>query len=294
MWFELPKMARKLTTLDGEHRKLTSDMTVISTPDRVLWRSRALWAALIPRLPRKRPIFCSKPLCSSLAARAARAATWACSARAPCATSAVLTTMASRRVRPPRRSSSRLPAAPLPALAKTAAASLMVARSPSEQPHLQFRVKRFQAMMGADIPRDFIVDTLERLGCEVAQTEDADVLSVISPTFRPDLPREIDLYEEVLRLYGMDNIPLRFLLVAAVLACARTRSSWTRKSIALFSACGINETMTYSFAAGDDLDKLRMKERRPGRGGRTHQSHEFGAGVHAPHCGSRLAAQRRA
>ena len=62
-------------------------------------------------------------------------------------------------------------------------------------------------MMGAEIPREFIVEILERLGCKVEDTADEDVLDVVSPTFRPDLPREIDLYEEVLRLYGMDRIP---------------------------------------------------------------------------------------
>ncbi len=60
-----------------------------------------------------------------------------------------------------------------------------------------------------------------------------------------------------------------------------------------FLACGINETMTYSFAAGDDLDKLRMKEDSLGEAVEP-STYEFGAGVHAPHCGSRLAAQRRA
>ena len=33
------------------------------------------------------------------------------------------------------------------------------------------------------------------------------MLSVLPPTFRPDLEREIDLYEEVLRLWGMASIP---------------------------------------------------------------------------------------
>ena len=47
---------------------------------------------------------------------------------------------------------------------------------------------------------------LQRLGCEVNAKEE-DTLKVVPPTFRPDLEREIDLYEEVLRLYGMDRIP---------------------------------------------------------------------------------------
>ena len=63
-------------------------------------------------------------------------------------------------------------------------------------------------MMGADIPADFIEDILVRLGCAVEATDDAvGALACVPPTFRPDLEREIDLYEEVLRLWGMDRIP---------------------------------------------------------------------------------------
>lgn len=73
---------------------------------------------------------------------------------------------------------------------------------PTARPELIFRIPRFVAMMGADIPADFIEDILVRLGCAVEATDDASVLSVLPPTFRPDLEREIDLYEEVLRLWA--------------------------------------------------------------------------------------------
>ena len=55
----------------------------------------------------------------------------------------------------------------------------------SEEAHLTFRIPRFNAMMGANISRDFIVEILGRLGCKVEDGEDADTLAVTSPTFRP-------------------------------------------------------------------------------------------------------------
>ena len=57
------------------------------------------------------------------------------------------------------------------------------------------------------MPPHFVEDVLRRLGCEVGAGPDADALAVTAPTFRPDLVREIDLYEEVLRLWGMDRVP---------------------------------------------------------------------------------------
>ena len=128
----------------------------------------------------------------------------------------------------------------------------------SEEAHLSFRIPRFNAMMGANIPREFIVEILERLGCKVEDGADADTLAVTSPTFRPDLPREIDLYEEVLRLYGMDQIE-------ATLPGGRGRFGTVSheqhvKNVVndTLRASGMNETMTYSFAEPGELEKLRL------------------------------------
>ena len=129
----------------------------------------------------------------------------------------------------------------------------------SEPRALRFRMPRFCAMMGADIPRDFVEDALARLGCEVADAaSDADALSVVAPTFRPDLEREIDLYEEVLRLWGMDRIPAT-LPGGPGRVGTRTRAEHVMDAInRTLRASGLNETMTYSFAEPGDLERLRM------------------------------------
>ncbi len=120
-----------------------------------------------------------------------------------------------------------------------------------------FRVPRFCAHVGADIPLSFIVDALCRLGCSVDATNE-EALQVVVPTFRPDLEREIDLYEEVLRLYGMDRIP-------PTLPGGRGRigeRSLAEQKMAVIHnalrASGLNETMTYSFAEPSDIERLRM------------------------------------
>ena len=128
-----------------------------------------------------------------------------------------------------------------------------------EERVLAFRIERFQKMMGEAIPVDFIVECLERLGCAVTD-EGEGVLRVVAPTFRPDLEREIDLYEEVLRLYGMDRIPSTLPAGRGRLGVRTPQQLVDAKLHATLSACGMNETMTYSFAAADDVEKLRMNE----------------------------------
>ena len=128
---------------------------------------------------------------------------------------------------------------------------------------LAFRVQRFQKMMGAKIPCEFIESTLTRLGCSVSSASAAnaagqDTLQVEAPTFRPDLEREIDLYEEVLRIWGMDKIESTLPEGRGRIGSRSREEVVLRKIHSCLNACGINETMTYSFAAEGDLEKLRM------------------------------------
>ncbi len=128
----------------------------------------------------------------------------------------------------------------------------------SDAPTNIFRIERFCDMMGAEITHDFIVDALTRLGCDVTDSDDENVLNVVSPTYRPDLEREIDLYEEALRLWGMDR-------VESTMPASRKRIG-TRSAAELtmtkinntLRACGLNETITYSFAEPSDLEKLQL------------------------------------
>ena len=129
--------------------------------------------------------------------------------------------------------------------------------TPTQPRELPFRIPRFTKMMGVEIPRADIVDILERLDCEVADG-DGDVLQVTAPTCRPDLEREIDLYEEVLRLWGMDLV-VPTLPASPDRVGALTESQLLiRKINRTLTAAGLNETTTYSFTDPADVLKLRL------------------------------------
>lgn len=126
-----------------------------------------------------------------------------------------------------------------------------------ETPRLKFRHERFCAMMGADIPKSEAQDILTRLGCVLTDAGN-DVFGVVVPSFRPDLEREIDLYEEVLRLYGMDRIPSTLPGGRGRIGKLSDAQKVEAKLHDTLRACGLNETMTYAFANPSDLARLRM------------------------------------
>ena len=78
--------------------------------------------------------------------------------------------------------------------------------NPVTSPVLQLRLKRLAKILGAETPPDEVVRILTALGFRPAK-EDAETLRCSVPSFRPDVEREIDLIEEVARIYGFDKIP---------------------------------------------------------------------------------------
>ena len=248
-----------LTTLDGEKRTLTSDMTVISTPE----QGAVALAGVMGGLDTEVTDDTVNILLEAATFEAGRTSR----------TSRNLGLISESSMRYERgvddHGVEARSAAAAALIVEVAGGTVSAAAAddqgiidvwpePSTAAQLGFRIPRFRSMMGAQIPREFIVEILERLGCKVEDTADEDVLDVVSPTFRPDLPREIDLYEEVLRLYGMDLIP-ETLPGGRGRFGVRSHMEHVLDTVnRTMTASGLNETMTFSFAEPTELERLRM------------------------------------
>jgi phenylalanyl-tRNA synthetase beta chain len=126
---------------------------------------------------------------------------------------------------------------------------------PAESRTLTLRVARLNAFLGTDIDAEEVFDILARLGFTVAG--DADLLTVTVPTFRPDVEREVDLIEEVVRVWGMENVTST--LPSAGRAGGLTPEQAWRERIGVgLRGMGLNETMTYAFADPGDLQRLGL------------------------------------
>ena len=121
---------------------------------------------------------------------------------------------------------------------------------------ITLRYQRVLDICGAPIERDFVVRSLTRLGCTVEETGE-DYL-VTPPSFRPDLPREIDLIEEVLRLWGMGRVEATIPAAKNHIGGLTHEQQLTRRVGQILRACGLNETTTFGFAAPGDLEKIHM------------------------------------
>lgn len=84
---------------------------------------------------------------------------------------------------------------------------------PFEARVVEMQVKDLTSFAGLDIPGAEVVAILERLGFGV---EGDGALKVSVPGWRNDVEQAVDLYEEVMRIYGYDRVPMNGKLQATL------------------------------------------------------------------------------
>ena len=79
-----------------------------------------------------------------------------------------------------------------------------------QRARVSMRTERARKVIGVNIPTEQMVADLSRLQLEVARetTPTGEVLHVQAPSYRFDMAIEEDLIEEVVRLFGYNNIPV--------------------------------------------------------------------------------------
>lgn len=156
---------------------------------------------------------------------------------------------------------------------RVSANSLGLELKPWKAPLLPLRRARAENLIGVPFKPDFCVQTLEKLGCgveavkepaKVADSEGKEVWQVTVPSHRPDLEREVDLIEEVARVYGFDNLPETVPMAKRPLALAgqpESRFQFVNRVKSWAAGLGLNEVITFSFVGHKELDFLGAPEK---------------------------------
>ncbi|XZE21529.1 phenylalanine--tRNA ligase subunit beta [Pirellulaceae bacterium SH449] len=114
------------------------------------------------------------------------------------------------------------------------------------------RANRIRDVLGIEVPWSESLDILTRLGCQIdpagstaTSEKDAESATVTPPSYRMDLVREIDLIEEIARIYGYDKIP-EDAMVPMVSSARRPRDVMMSTVRNVCCGFGFDETMTPS------------------------------------------------
>ena len=130
---------------------------------------------------------------------------------------------------------------------------------------LRLRDERTEGVLGTAIPRDEAAEILRRL--EFGVTDASDGLDVTVPAFRRgDVTREIDLVEEVARLWGLDKLPYTLPSRRGATGVLTPEQRLRRRAEDALAGAGLSEILGWVFAAPDLVDRLRIPADDPRHG----------------------------
>jgi len=125
--------------------------------------------------------------------------------------------------------------------------------------NIPLALSRVNAVIGTAIEGSEVIRILQSIGMEVKENEPGKYL-VTPPTYRVDITREIDLIEEVARLYGYDRVPVTLPDVAVTEMAAIPRLDLEERIRTVLTGNGYNEVINYSFISPQSVDYLGLIE----------------------------------
>lgn len=137
--------------------------------------------------------------------------------------------------------------------------SIDVYKNIREEKRIELRPNRVNDLLGVNLSQEDMINYLERLNLKTSIEEDK--LSVVVPTFRLDLEEEVDLIEEIGRLYGFHNIETKPLVGVLTRGGKPYERIVQDRADLILQGLGLNQTMTYSFISPKVYDKLNLDEK---------------------------------
>ncbi len=136
---------------------------------------------------------------------------------------------------------------------------------PAEPVTIDLSVDRTNRVLGTDLAGDQIARLLQSVDFDVRPADTEDHFTVVAPSFRMDISRPEDLMEEVARLHGYDRIPATFPAITDSKVSTSPALAFRERIKVLMTGFGFVESITYSFGAKKDYDRLGLAESDPRR-----------------------------
>ena len=127
---------------------------------------------------------------------------------------------------------------------------------PHENKVAELNFERLNRFVGKVIPREKVIEILRNL--EIDVKDNGDTLTLTAPSYRGDLELEQDYFEEVIRMYGFDNIENILPRVDINKNSTLDTTKLTDKVKTICASVGLKEVINYSFIPKDALQKLKF------------------------------------
>lgn len=128
--------------------------------------------------------------------------------------------------------------------------------NPFTPPHISVSLGKINDVLGIEIKLSDVQKMLTSIGIE--NKIEGQGVTVMPPSFRQDIQRDVDVIEEIARLYGYNKIPTTMPKGETQPLNKGTRWNLVRKIKDVIRKSGFSEVINYSFLNPEDLDQLKI------------------------------------
>ena len=126
---------------------------------------------------------------------------------------------------------------------------------PHENKVAELNFERLNRFVGKVIPREKVIEILKNL--EIDVKDNGETLTLTAPSYRGDLELEQDYFEEIIRMYGFDNIENILPRVDINQNATLDTTKLTDRVKTICASAGLKEVINYSFIPKNALQKLK-------------------------------------
>lgn len=125
---------------------------------------------------------------------------------------------------------------------------------------VSLRYARIEQVLGTEVPVTLVQEILTALGFERRSTAHPGEEMLLVPLHRPDVTREIDVIEEIGRVFGYDKIPGRLPPVSGARAGVKRDFAFRRRVRQVCASLGLDEAISYAYLSVRDLELAGFDE----------------------------------
>ena len=124
---------------------------------------------------------------------------------------------------------------------------------------IYLRYNKIDSVTGQNIDKDVITQILSSLDFEI-KNHNEEGLNIVAPYYRNDVYREIDVIEEILRVYGFNNIPVNSKISMIIPEIGKNKINKIESLISNnLIGIGFNEIINNSICSPDTNDKFKKQ-----------------------------------
>ncbi len=129
---------------------------------------------------------------------------------------------------------------------------------PQKSRSITIKLEKINSILGIKISPSIVQKILTGLGIDNKISD--EMVIITPPSFRQDIQTDMDIVEEIARIYGYDKIPVTLPKVIMQPVVKNTKRNFVNKLKSLMCRSGYSEAINYSFLSLSALDKLKLSQ----------------------------------